>query len=114
MTKAPLSRLRLYVDCGYSAPRLSELMEWPLNEVQAVKGFWGLPPKAYKKRAHPKQKIVALNLVRDGKTIPEAAREANVCVKTLRIAIRKAKRAGTFSELSDVRAEIPPLAPLSQ
>lgn len=34
----PLHRVIRYIDFGFSAERLAEIMDWPVDKVRAVKG----------------------------------------------------------------------------
>lgn len=93
-------RVALYLHhYGYTPARVSELMAVPLSEVIGIK--CGRPPKSkkvekapriLKPRCKPKDKRSALELVKQGKTPEEAAVLANVCVSTVKEALRHANR----------------------
>ena len=39
----PLSRVMRYLACGYSAERVAEIMEWPVEAVRKLKSPWPSP-----------------------------------------------------------------------
>lgn len=59
--KTSLIRAHFYVNCGFSAPRVAELLDVPLEDVKAIKGMdclWEFGPTGWKKR-RPRWQIKA-------------------------------------------------------
>ncbi len=90
-------RVALYLHhYGYSCERVAQLMAWPLEEVRHVKrGEPTIGPARApmrKRTCTRKEKVTALRLVQQGKSVQEAAKEANVTVYTVKRALRKMAR----------------------
>lgn len=77
------NRVCLYLDLGYSAERVSDLIGWPLSKVIQMKESGEFVPTTRRDRA--------IHLVLSGCTIPDAARAVNLPLRQVENAVEDAR-----------------------
>ena len=91
--EAPLGRVIRYVNLGYSAERVAELMDWPLDKVRAIKGVPS-PEAAFRSRysnSTPEQRARAVELVASGESFKTVSKVIGVTVGCVAGAVHRAK-----------------------